>query len=169
MQEGEQKGRGKRRSHSALISSFSRDSTEEGCWCALADRPNPCRAPLTGWVGQESTRDYARGRRDSRKYPNSTLQWQIPSGCYLRYTRIFSGAYQRHPEHRQNSYQDTGVPYREFPPIRQTPRRSDIARTYGTDNCKCLYVLWPSNVCILFERNQSFTYNINFLNNNLID
>lgn len=63
------------------------------------------------------------------------LQWQIPSGCYLRYTRIFSGAYQRHPERWQNSYRDAGASYREPPPIQQIQSRRDIAVPYN-NNCK---------------------------------
>ncbi|XP_029163192.1 fibrillin-1-like isoform X1 [Nylanderia fulva] len=72
--------------------------------------------------------------RPPQSVPSSSYNWQIPSGCYLRYTRIFSGAYQRHPERRQNGYQDAGASYRELPPIQQIQTREDVAAPYNNDD-----------------------------------
>ncbi|KAI4501066.1 hypothetical protein M0802_003869 [Mischocyttarus mexicanus] len=56
----------------------------------------------------------------------STYGWQIPRGCYLRYTRIFSGSFavQRgYRDHRQNSYQDARAAYHEIHPVQRTQAR----------------------------------------------
>ncbi|EFN65065.1 Sushi, von Willebrand factor type A, EGF and pentraxin domain-containing protein 1 [Camponotus floridanus] len=70
--------------------------------------------------------------RPPQPVPSSSYGWQIPSGCYLRYTRIFSGAYQRHPERWRNSYQDAGASYRRLPPI-QIQSRRDVALPYNNN------------------------------------
>ncbi|KAK2588211.1 hypothetical protein KPH14_004248 [Odynerus spinipes] len=65
--------------------------------------------------------------RPPQPMPTSAYGWQIPSGCYLRYTRIFSGAYavQRgYREHRQNGYQDARAAYHEIHPVQRNQPRA---------------------------------------------
>ncbi|EZA47230.1 Fibrillin-2 [Ooceraea biroi] len=76
--------------------------------------------------------------RPSQPAPNFPYGWQIPSGCYLRYTRIFSGAYQRQPEHWQDGYRHTGASYHGLP--QTTQNHPDISRLYNVNECKCAFV-----------------------------
>lgn len=57
--------------------------------------------------------------RSPQPIPSTAYGWQIPSGCYLRYTRIFSGAYavQNYRGQRQNGYQEARAAYHQVHPV----------------------------------------------------
>lgn len=70
------------------------------------------------------------------------FQWQIPSGCYLRYTRIFSGAYavQNYRGQRQDAYQEARAAYHEVHPIHENQGQAQLPASYPLGDCKFLHV-----------------------------
>nr|XP_012149799.1 PREDICTED: uncharacterized protein LOC105663701 [Megachile rotundata] len=70
--------------------------------------------------------------RPPQPIPSTAYGWQIPNGCYLRYTRIFSGAYaaQNYRGQRQNGYQEANAAYHEVHPIHGSQGHPQLPRSY---------------------------------------